>query len=121
MTIEQVLSDRELLREVCDAIREGERDPWPELMAAARRRAAAAGQLGASLPWLNVVNEIRRAEEAALVRLTPAGRMLAYRKGRMTRYQVRAWESRFPRETPRVNGLPEWDARHLIDVVEGRR
>jgi hypothetical protein len=122
MTIEKLLDEGAALEEVCEEIARGDREPWPELLRAAVKRAAEAiSDLDELLIRLNVVSRIRRAEEAALLRLTPAERMLRYRKGRITRHQARFWEARFPREIPRVNGLPEWIAARSVDVVEGRR
>jgi hypothetical protein len=121
MRIDELLEEGEALKELCEEIAQGEREPWPELLSAAVRRAAASSDLQELLMRLNVVARIRRAEEAAFLRLTAAERMLCYRKGRITRHQARFWECRFPREIPRVNGLPEWVAARSIDIAEARR
>jgi hypothetical protein len=121
MTIEETLEDPAALRELCEQIAAGEREPQPELLTAAVRRAAAARGIRAALPWLDVVREIKRAEEAALRRMTPAERMNRYRKGRITRHQAQFWELRYPEEIPRIDGIPEWEARYLVDTAEARR
>jgi hypothetical protein len=96
----------------------GERSPLiPGLEAAVRAVAAEQGLFADSIARSRIVGRYREAQAEQLRRMTPEERLLRYRKGRLTAYQGSVWESEFPKEIPRVNGIPEWRARHSVDVV----
>lgn len=44
--------------------------------------------------------------------------MRAYRRGRLSGYQLSTWWAAYPREIPRIDGHPEWIAATLVDVCE---
>jgi hypothetical protein len=45
-----------------------------------------------------------------LDRLRPAGRLAAYRAGRLGLHDLAVWAARYPDEVPTVNGEVEWIA-----------
>jgi hypothetical protein len=61
---------------------------------------------------------VHRAEREVLDLMSPQERMLAYRRGQLSGYQLSAWWSRYPREIPRIDDVPEWIAATLVDVCE---
>ena len=96
----------------------GKRSPLiPGLEAAVRAMAAEEKLFADSVARSRIVGRYREAQAEQLRRMTPEERLLRYRKGRLTAYQGSVWESEFPKEIPRVNGIPEWRARHSADVV----
>lgn len=61
---------------------------------------------------------VQRAERDRLHSMIPQERLVAYRRGRLSGYQLSVWWSAYPREVPRVNDVPEWLAATLVDVCE---
>lgn len=51
-----------------------------------------------------------------LARLGSAGRLAAYRAGKLDRHQRSVWAARYPDEPPLVNGELEWIALSLADL-----
>jgi hypothetical protein len=119
MTGEEFLAlSREQQAEIVREIALGERSPMiAGLEEAVRAAAAAEERYGSAIAKSSVLGPYREAQAAQLRRMTPEERLYRYREGRLTAYQGRVWEAEFPREIPRVNGIPEWRARHSTDVV----
>ena len=61
---------------------------------------------------------VQRAERARLHSMTPQERLRAYRRGRLSGYQLSVWWSVHPHEIPRINDVPEWIAATLADICE---
>jgi hypothetical protein len=62
--------------------------------------------------------DVKRAEREVLCLMSPQERMVAYRRGQLSGYQLSVWWSRYPREIPRIDDVPEWIAVTLVDVCE---
>ncbi|MQA74709.1 MAG: hypothetical protein GEU88_10285 [Solirubrobacterales bacterium] len=62
--------------------------------------------------------DVQGAERASLDSMSPQERLRAYRRGKLSAYQLSIWWSAYPREIPRINDVPEWIAATLIDVCE---
>jgi hypothetical protein len=52
--------------------------------------------------------------------MTPDERMQAYRAGHLSRYQLGHWAASYPNEIPTIDGVPEWIAATLVDVIEAK-
>jgi hypothetical protein len=105
-------------RRVIAEIAAGKRSPMiVGLNAAVRELASRQERYADSIACSRIIGRYREAQARQLRRMTPAERMLRYRKGRLTAYQGAVWELEFPAEVPRVNGMPEWRARYSVDVV----
>src|SRR4051794_8315370 len=78
-------------------------------------RVAEAGKRGLSV--LDLLR-VQRAERQAIHRMSPERRLRAYRRRRLSSYQLSVWWSAYPREIPRIDGHPEWIAVTLVDVCE---
>jgi hypothetical protein len=103
---------------VVEEIAAGKRSPMiPGLDAAVREGAAAEESFAGAVAKSSALGRYREAQAEQLRRMTPEERMLRYREGKLTAYQGQVWEVEFPKEIPRVNGIPEWRARHSADVV----
>jgi hypothetical protein len=61
---------------------------------------------------------VQRAERERLHSMTPNERLRAYRRGRLSGYQLSVWWSQYPREIPRIDDVPEWIAVTLADICE---
>lgn len=61
---------------------------------------------------------VRRAEREQLEAMSAVERTSAYRAGELSSYQLVVWNSRYPREIPRIDDVPEWLAVTLVDVCE---
>ena len=61
---------------------------------------------------------VKRAEREMLELMSAEERMLAYRRGQLSWYQLSVWWSRNPREIPRIDDVPEWIAVTLADICE---
>lgn len=61
---------------------------------------------------------VQRAERQVLHAMSPHERLLAYRQGDLSTYQLLVWWGAYPREIPRIDGHPEWIAATLVDVCE---
>jgi len=119
MDAEAVVESRKTLWRLCEQIAEGSRPAEPSVHAELSRRIRGARSWSELFRLLELRRRYRDAEEAQLRRLTPEQRMLRYRRGQLTAYQGDCWELLFPREIPRVNGVPEWRARRIFDIVDG--
>ncbi len=105
-------------RAVVDEIARGKRSPLIDGLEDAIRAAAAAEDSYAdAIAASSALGRYREAQAKQLRRMTPGERLYRYREGKLTAYQGQVWEAEFPREVPRVNGIPEWRARHSTDVV----
>jgi hypothetical protein len=103
---------------IIEEIARGERSPLiPGLERAVRAAAVRKERFAEAVACSAVLGRYREAQAEQLRRMTPEERLYRYREGRLTAYQGRVWEAEFPREVPRVNGIPEWRARHSADVV----
>jgi len=99
----------------------GRRSPMIEgLEAAVVERARSQAGFGDSVGAASPLGPYRMAQAAQLRRMTPEERLLRYRKGALTAYQGRVWEAEFPKEVPRVNGIPEWRARFDPEIADRR-
>lgn len=105
----------------CRRIATGKENAAPELERELSRRVAHAGDMPSAAIASRRLAVYRRAEVAALERMTPEERLMRYRKGQLTVRQGWAWWQRHPKEVPTVDGQPEWLARTLCDVVDARR
>lgn len=106
-------------QQVLSEISAGAREPAIEGLERAMAQLAAQDAAGfAGIRNSRTITEYRNAQAAHLRLMTPEERLLRYRGSRLTLHQADVWESEYPTEVPRVNGIPEWRARHLIDVVE---
>jgi hypothetical protein len=61
---------------------------------------------------------VQRAEREFLHAMSPQERLGAYRRGKLSGYQLSIWWSAYPREIPRIDDVPEWIAVTLVDVCE---
>jgi hypothetical protein len=61
---------------------------------------------------------LQRAERERLQLMSPDERMVTYRSGRLSAYQLSVWWSICPNEIPRIDGVPEWIAITLVDICE---
>lgn len=94
------------------AIRADAFDQLLEAVAEGGRPATAADYRG--LPIFDRL-KLQQAERDALWRMTYEERVIAYRRGRLTRYQLDCWCDAWV-EVPKINGEPEWIARTLADL-----
>jgi hypothetical protein len=119
MTGDEFLAlDTEGRHDVLEQIASGQREPAIDGLERAIAQLAAQDAAAATgIRTSNTVGEYRNAQAAHLRRMTPEERLLRYRGGRLTLHQASVWESEYPAEVPRINDIPEWRARHLIDVV----
>jgi hypothetical protein len=110
---------REEQARVIAQIAAGKRAPLiAGLEAAVREAAAEEENFASAVARSSVLGPYREAQAEQLRRMTPEERLLRYRQGRLTAYQGQVWETEFPKEVPRVNGIPEWRARHSVEVVD---
>jgi hypothetical protein len=61
---------------------------------------------------------VQRVEREQLELFGPEERLTAYRKGRLSAYQLSIWWSSWPNEIPYIDGVPEWIAITLVDICE---
>jgi len=61
---------------------------------------------------------VQAAEREFLHAMSPQERLGAYRRGKLSGYQLSIWWSAYPREIPRIDDVPEWIAVTLVDVCE---
>jgi hypothetical protein len=61
---------------------------------------------------------VQRAEREFLHAMSPQERLGAYRRGKVSGYQLSIWWSAYPSEIPRIDDVPEWIAVTLVDVCE---
>lgn len=105
----------------CRRVASGKSPPMPPLERELSRRVAAANDMATATAASKRLADYRRAEVAALKRMTPEERLMRYRKAQLTARQGWAWWQSYPREVPTVDGQPEWFARTLCDVADARR